>query len=121
MSDVIDNTISLATLFSELTTVFSELIAPSFVCVTDNYSPFDALKSTQQVSEKRLWLDKSSIKELIQNKTIKTVLWSETKAQLADYLTKKGSINFSTRTLEYEYYLNVMPSKKADFCYCTFL
>lgn len=91
MSDGIDNAIFLATLFSELTTGSAELNAPVLVCVTDNHSLFDALKSTKQVTEKRLWLDISGIKELIQNKTIKTVLWSETKAQLADCLTKKGA------------------------------
>lgn len=59
--------------------------------MTDNHSLYDALKSTKQVTEKRLRLDISGIKELIQNKIIKMVLWSETKAQLADCLTKKGA------------------------------
>ena len=58
--------------------------------MTDNHSLFDALKSTKQVAEKRLRLEISSIKELIQSKRIKKVIWSDTKAQLADCLTKKG-------------------------------
>lgn len=91
MSDGIDNAIFLATLFSELTTGSAGLNALPLICVTDNHSLFDALKSTKQVTEKRLRLDISSIKELIQNKTIKEVLWSDTKAQLADCLTKKGA------------------------------
>ena len=91
MSDGIDNAIFLATLFSELTTGTAELNAPALICVTDNHSLYDALKSTKQVTEKRLRLDISGIKELIQSKTIKAVLWSETKAQLADCLTKKGA------------------------------
>lgn len=91
MSDGIDNAIFLVTLFSELTTGSAELNAPALVCVTDNHSLFDTLRSTKQVSEKRLRLNISGIKELIQNKIIKTLLWSETKSQLADCLTKKGA------------------------------
>lgn len=91
MSDGIDNAIFLANLFSELTTGNAELNAPSLVCVTDNRSLFDALKSTKQVTEKRLKLDLSSIKELIQSKEIKEMLWSDTKGQLTDCLTKKGA------------------------------
>lgn len=91
LSDGIDNAVFLATLFSELTTGNAELNAPPLICVTDNHSLFDALKSTKQVSEKRLRLEISSIKELIQSKRIKRVLWSDTKTQLADCLTKKGA------------------------------
>ena len=91
MSDGIDNAIFLATLFSELTTGTPDLNGPRLVCVTDNHSLYDALKSTKQVTEKRLRLDISGIKELIQDNTIKKVLWSVTKAQLADCLTKKGA------------------------------
>lgn len=90
MSDGIDNAVFLATLFSELTSGTTELNAPALVCVTDNHSLYDALKSTKQVTEKRLWLDISGIKELLHSKKIKEVLWSVTKAQLADCLTKGG-------------------------------
>ena len=55
-----------------------ELNAPSLVCVTDNRSLFDTLKSAKQVTEKRLRLDLSSIKELTQSKEIKEMLWSDT-------------------------------------------
>lgn len=91
LSDGIDNAIFLTTLFSELTTGNAELNTPPLICVTDNHSLFDALKSTKQVSEKRLRLEISSIKELMQSKKIKKVLWSDTKTQLADCLTKKGA------------------------------
>ncbi len=90
LSDEIDNAIFLTTLFSELTTGNAELNTLPLICVTDNHSLFDALKSTKQVSEKRLRLEISSIKELIQSKRIKKVLWSDT-TQLADCLTKKGA------------------------------
>lgn len=51
----------------------------------------DALKSTKSVSEKRLRLEVSSIKELVQTPKIEHVLWNNTKEQLADCLTKKGA------------------------------
>ena len=86
-----DNAVFLATLFSELTTGSAALNVLPVVCVTDNHSLFDALKSTKQVTEKRLRLEISSIKELINNKVIKEVRWSDTKSQLADCLTKKGA------------------------------
>ena len=51
----------------------------------------DAIKSTKSVTEKRLRLEISGIKELIQNKRIQRIMWSTTKEQLADCLTKKGA------------------------------
>ena len=91
MSDGIDNAMFLASLYSELTTVKADLNTPPLICVTDNHSLFDALKSTKQVTEKRLRLEISSIKELLQANKIKQVCWSEAKSQLADCLTKKGA------------------------------
>ncbi|KAL0146639.1 hypothetical protein M9458_057979, partial [Cirrhinus mrigala] len=76
LSDGRDNAIVLTTLLSELTTGNAELNTPLLICVTDNHSLFDDLKSTKQVSEKRLRLEISSIKELIQSKRIKKVLCS---------------------------------------------
>ena len=59
-------------------------------CVTDNYSLVDAIKSTKSVTEKRLRLEISGIKELIQTKRIQHVLRSATNEQLADR-PKKGA------------------------------
>ncbi|KAE8287090.1 hypothetical protein D5F01_LYC15052 [Larimichthys crocea] len=55
----------------------------------NNHSLFDAVKSTKSVTEKRLRLKISSIKELINSGTIQRIMWSTTKEQLADCLTKK--------------------------------
>lgn len=90
MSEGIDNAIFLSTLFSELYAGSTDHCVP-IVCVTDNFSLVDALKSTKFVAEKRLRLEISSIKELIQTKKVLKVLWSKTKEQLADCLTKKGA------------------------------
>lgn len=90
MSDSIDNAIFLATLFSELTTGDTKH-AKLITCVTENHSLADALKSTKSVSEKRLRLEMSSIKELIRTQKVERVLWQNIKEQLADCLTKKGA------------------------------
>ena len=90
MSEGIDNAIFLSTLFSELTA--GDVIHPApITCVTDNHSLADALKSTKSVTEKRLRLEISSIKELIHSKQVERILWYKTKEQLADCLTKKGA------------------------------
>ena len=70
MSDGIDSTIFLATLFSELTTGNAGLNAVPLMCVTDNHFLFNALMSTKHVTEKRL-------KEIIQSRKIKEVLGSK--------------------------------------------
>lgn len=107
LEDGIDSAVFLATLYSELCTQNN---LPT-VCVTDNHSLFDAIKSTKSVTEKQLRLEISSIKELLSSGTIQQVMWSATKEQLADCLTKKGlnglnnkdfSLNCSTLVIKVE-------------------
>ena len=91
LADGIDNAIFLATLFSELTVGDCKHRGLPIVCVTDNHSLLDAVKSTKSVTEKRLRLEISNVKELIQSGTIQHIMWSASKEQLADCLTKKGT------------------------------
>ena len=91
LADGIDNAIFLATLFSELTVGDCKHRGLPIVCVTDNHSLLDAVKSTKSVTEKRLCLEISNVKELIQSGTIQHIMWSASKEQLADCLTKKGT------------------------------
>lgn len=102
MSDGIDNAMFLAMLYSELTTGKADLNALPLICVTDNHSLFDALKSTKQVTEKRLRLEISGVKELIHANKIKEVRWSKAKSQLADCLTKKGASSLMLLKALYE-------------------
>ncbi|CAB4000760.1 PREDICTED: uncharacterized protein LOC106817603 [Paramuricea clavata] len=60
-------------------------------CYTDCNSLYESLKSVKSVSEKRLRLNISSIKELIEAKQITSVNWCSTNRQLADSLTMKGA------------------------------
>jgi hypothetical protein len=48
------------------------------------------LSSQPSLSQRKYFLEISSIKEFIQAQGIQRILWSATKKQLADYLTKNG-------------------------------
>lgn len=88
--DGIHSAVFLATLYSELTTSDCTRNNLPLVCVTGNHSLVDAVRSTKSVTGKRLWLEISSIKELIYSGTIQQIMWSATNEHLADCLTKKG-------------------------------
>ncbi|CAB4022652.1 Hypothetical predicted protein [Paramuricea clavata] len=91
LAEGIDNSIFLCTLLAEL--MYGKPYPTMFPieCYTDCNSLYEALKSVKSVSEKRLRLDISSIKELIEAKQITSVNWCSTNRQLADSLTKKGA------------------------------
>lgn len=90
MSDAIDSGIFLANMFSELLQGEARPSEFPLVCVTDNKSLFDAVKSNKSVSEKRLRLEVAGIKELMDCSVISGLKWVESHRQLADVLTKKG-------------------------------
>ena len=95
LSDAVDAVVFLAGLYSEL--MFNSM-APGLlliVCFTDSHSLLDALKSTKMVSEKRLRIELNSIKQVVDRRQIKNVTWTETKKQLTDCLTKRGSSSFA--------------------------
>ena len=56
---------------------------------TDNQSLYDATHSMKQTLEKRLLVDISSIREMIERNEIK-VTWIGKEKQLSDILTKAG-------------------------------
>lgn len=116
LGDGIDSAVFLATLYSELTTGDCTCNNLPLVCVTDNHSLVDAVRSTKSVTETRPWLKISSIKELIYSGTIQQIMWSRTKEQLADCLTKKGmkkKKNFSVAVF-------LQFKRKGDFVMCHF-
>lgn len=90
LSDGVDSAIYLATLHAELTTGQAKPGLP-IVCLTDNHSLFDAVRSTKFVADKRLRLEISSLKEMIQRQQIKLIQWISAKIQLANCLTKRGA------------------------------
>ncbi|VDI51209.1 Hypothetical predicted protein [Mytilus galloprovincialis] len=91
LADGIDCATSLATLYNEL--VFNKCTTEGGItvrCVIDNKDLFEAVHSKKNVSEKRLRLEISCIKEMIQKGEL-TVHWIETKEQIANVLTKHGA------------------------------
>jgi hypothetical protein len=91
MADAIDTGIYLASLFMELMFGVTQRTDLPIICLTDCHSLKDALDSTKQVSEKRLRIEVSSIRELIRQNTIHSIKWIKSENQLADCLTKKGA------------------------------
>ena len=91
LADGIDSGVFLATIYSELTTGDCTHSNLPIVCVTDNHSLLDAVKSTKCVTEKRLRLEISSIKELMHSRAVQQIMWLPTKEQLANCLTKTGT------------------------------
>ena len=65
MSDAADAAVFLAGLYSELMFNFMSPGLLPTVCITDSHSPLDALKSTKMVSQKRLRIELSSIKQVV--------------------------------------------------------
>ena len=91
MADGIDLGVFLATLFCELNYGVANPKLLPIKCVIDCKSLFDAVKSTKSVTEKRLRLELSAIKESLNSKQVIDVKWVESHKQLADCLTKHGS------------------------------
>ena len=74
MAEGIDVAIFVSTLFTELTTGTPAPDGLPLICMTDCKSLHDALKSTKQVSEKRLRLEISGVKELMEKNIVKEVI-----------------------------------------------
>ena len=65
MADGIDVGIYVAAMYTELTTGIPKPEMLPIVCVTDNRSLCDAIKSNKSVAEKRLRLEISAIKDML--------------------------------------------------------
>ena len=59
-------------------------------CKTDNRSLFQAAYTLNTLSDKRLRVEMSIVRQMIERKEIK-LFWIEAKEQLANVLTKKGA------------------------------
>lgn len=90
MADAADEGIFLATIYRELKFGKSNNTVP-VVCITDSKSLDEAIRSNKFVTEKRLRIEVSSIKEMLQQGQLTKVVWVDTKRQLADCLTKCGA------------------------------
>ena len=59
--------------------------------VTDNESLANAVRSTTSIEDKRLRIEISSLREMLNRKEITEIKWVQTENQLADCLTKQGA------------------------------
>lgn len=60
-------------------------------CYVDNRSLVEALCSYKMVEDKRLRIDISVLRDMLEKNELKEVLWVDTSQQLADCLTKRGA------------------------------
>ena len=91
MADALDEGVFICILFSELMYGKIDPKLLPLICVTDSKSLFEAIKSTKSVTEKRLRMEISGIKELKATNQVKDFIWTNSGTQLADSLTKKGA------------------------------
>ena len=102
ISRVVDSTLAAETMALHegaktsiyLATMIKQLlpnITTKVICITDNKSLVDALHSTKMMTDRWLRLNIFGIKSMLTEREVDSVQWINTKNQLADCLTKKGS------------------------------
>ena len=60
------------------------------ICKTDSSAVYQAAHSSTQILDKRLRIETSMVREMLENKVISALEWVPTDLQLADCLTKRG-------------------------------
>ena len=94
MDDAIDEGIHTARIIKEIYNGSINLRNPEQVPVsayTDSKSLWESLHNSRQCEERLLRNTVALLKELMQNKMVKSIQWVPTDKQLADCMTKKGS------------------------------
>lgn len=74
-----------------LTEVCGRNVLNSIICYTDSRQLFEAVHSIKSVVDKRLRIDLSILKEMIDRGEITDVKWIDSKKQIANCLTKRGA------------------------------
>ena len=72
--------------------LYNQNVTIPITCITDSKSLYNASQTTHQIDQKRLLIEISIIREMIEKKEMK-LKWIETKFQLANSLTKIGASN----------------------------
>ena len=90
LSEGLDNAYYVASLYNEILYNGNENLFPNEAYI-DNKSLFNSLQSTKMVSERRLRLDISAIKEMLSSNEIVKIDWLPTEKQLSNSLTKQGA------------------------------
>ena len=88
LSDAVDFAYMINIMISKL--VFSENVKLNIECRVDSRSLVDSVKTTHTVTEKRLLIDLSALRQALDRQEI-NIEWIETQKNLANPLTKKTS------------------------------
>ena len=75
-----------------------EKSTPQIVCVTDSQSLYEAVGSTNLVSDKRLRVEISALRQMVNNSQV-AFQWVEGSFQISDPLTKRGASTKLLRTV----------------------
>ena len=89
LKEALNNAIYLGSFISELLYDDFRLNKIPIEGFTDNQPTEQSIRSTKQVSEKRLRIDIGEIQRLLEDKEIQDVKWISKEKQLADGLTKR--------------------------------
>ena len=85
-TEAIDNAVVMKESIEEIL----KIQLPPIILRTDNKSLHDAIRTTNTLSEKRLMIDMSALRQMSDRKEVE-VQWISAKLQLADVLTKDGA------------------------------
>ena len=85
-TDAVDNTMVIKSTIQEVL----KIDLPTIELRVDNKSLFDAVRTTNTLSEKRLMIDMSALRQMSERKEVE-IKWISAQHQLADVLTKEGS------------------------------
>ena len=100
LSHALDHTLYISSMWQEITGT-----RPRILAHTDSCSLFDAIHSDKQsVSEKRLLIEISAIRQMIKNQQIDSVNFVPTSSMVADILTKK----ISDTHQNYHFFLGIL-------------
>ena len=93
LSEAVDNGHLTSVLLGEL--LYNAEKAPKMICYVDNGDLVEALKSSKQVSDKRLRIEIAYIKEMKERGEIYEVRWVPSDRQIANCLTKRCASPYS--------------------------
>ena len=92
MSDGIDGAVFVNALLSEI--YFGNTRSLPIEFITDYQSLVDALKSSKHVSDKRPKIEIGTVKEMVENKQISKIGWTESRKQIADIQRKVFQLTY---------------------------
>ena len=91
LQEAIELSIMIKHMFSEILKIQLDNQTLPIKCITDSKSLHGTVYSSKEVTEKRLKIELSTIRESLEKGEIESVLWVNSKDQLVGCLTKEGA------------------------------